>query len=490
MFKFLWNYFKTYKKIFLAVILCSILISVADLLTPYLTAKFIDEILTAGNVENFGNFIFAFFIISVAAIFSQWLCVILSKSMQIKTTKNLRKDVIAHVHRSDFKIISEIDMIYLSKRLEQDTTDLISFAVDNLTEFLTNFAVLCMAIFLLSSIGYKWTIIFLIIAVLHYFFYKFLEKTLLERSTAVRETESQYFNDFSENFLYIYSIKLQSLFNDYIAKFQNAFEKYFVAVLCETKINFWFMTSNLNANEIFKILIFLLGGIDVLYGEMSVGNFVALNGYYLLAMQAVSYFMNFGQNYQNALAAYFRIIEIKNFPQDLNGGRILENIYRVELKNICYEVGGRIIFKNFSQIFERGKVYCLVGKNGSGKTTLWNLICGLIKPAEGEIKFNNLPIAEIDMLEARKNLIAVVEQKDFLKNDSLSGGERRKISIKKAFAKSADLLILDEPDNNLDSGGLSELLQNILSDKENKITILISHDEKIFNVANEIIRLS
>ena len=61
MFKFLWTYFKTYKKIFLVVILCSILISVSDLLTPYLTAKFIDEILTAGNVENFGNFISAFF---------------------------------------------------------------------------------------------------------------------------------------------------------------------------------------------------------------------------------------------------------------------------------------------------------------------------------------------------------------------------------------------------------------------------------------------
>ena len=146
--------------------------------------------------------------------------------------------------------------------------------------------------------------------------------------------------------------------------------------------------------------------------------------------------------------------------------------------------------ENFSQIFERGKIYCIVGKNGSGKTTLLNLICGLIKPASGEIKINNLPIDEVDMIEARKNLIAVVEQKDFLKNDTLSGGERRKISLKKTFSKSADLLILDESDNNLDDSGLSELLQNILSDKQNKITVLISHDEKIFNIADKIICLS
>ena len=121
--------------------------------------------------------------------------------------------------------------------------------------------------------------------------------------------------------------------------------------------------------------------------------------------------------------------EIKNFPQDLNGGRILENIYRVELKNICYEVGDRMIFKNFSQTFERGKIYCIVGKNGSGKTTLLNLICGLIKPTEGEIKFNNLLIAEIDMVSARKNLITVVEQKDFLVNAEKFLSKKRSPSL-------------------------------------------------------------
>ena len=91
------------------------------------------------------------------------------------------------------------------------------------------------------------------------------------------------------------------------------------------------------------------------------------------------------------------------------------------------------------------------------------------------------------MIDARKNLIAVVEQKDFLKNDNLSGGERRKISIEKAFNKFADVLIMDEPDNNLDSTAISELTKKIKAARKNKIVLIISHDERILKVADEIV---
>lgn len=237
------------------------------------------------------------------------------------------------------------------------------------------------------------------------------------------------------------------------------------------------------------MLIFFLGGVDVLQENLSVGNFVALNGYYSFAMHGIAYFMSLGQGWQNAFSAYKRIIEIENLPVDINGTNILKKIDRVELKNISYEVSGRKIFDNFSCTFERGKIYCLVGKNGSGKTTLLNLICGIIKPSGGEININNFSLSEIDMIDARKNLIAVVEQKEFLKNDILSGGERRKVSLEKTFLKNADLIILDEPDNNLDGTVLQRLIDKIIFHKQNCITILISHDEKIIEVADKIIRI-
>lgn len=244
------------------------------------------------------------------------------------------------------------------------------------------------------------------------------------------------------------------------------FEKYFSAALSETKIKFWFTSTEINSGDVFRILVFLLGGLDVLNSEMTIGNLVALIGYYTLAMQAVGYFMSFGQGYQNALAAYRRLIEIKNIPPDINGEIKLSGVNVIKICNIDYSIDGREILKNFSCKFERGKIYCIVGKNGAGKSTLMNLICGMIRPKSGQIFFDGLPLEKIDMIHARENFISFVEQKEFIRNDDLSGGERRKISIEKAFNKSADVLIMDEPDNNLDAAAISYITDKIILNKK------------------------
>ena len=452
-----------------------------------MTAKFIDEILISKDAAVFFNFILFLMGLNILAVASNWLSTILSSKMRVNVNNQIIEDIIRHVYKVRGEFLFKIDMIYLSKRLEQDANDLIYFIVSSMVDVCINFAMLCFAFFLLFSIGIKWAAIFLIIATLHALFYRKVKKILLLRSITMRETESNYFTILSDSFLYIYSIKIHSLYEEYFGKFRVAFEKNFNAVIEQVKIQFWFVTSSLNANAIFKVLIFLLGGLDVLRGEMTIGNFVALNGYYNFAMQGVSYFMNIGQNYQNSLSAYNRILEIKNLPEENNGTKILTEVNLIEVKNLSYGFDDREILKNFSKKFERGKIYCIAGKNGAGKSTLLNLICGLLNPARGEIFYDGILIREIDMIAARKNLIAVVEQKDFLKNDRLSGGERRKVSIEKAFNKSADVLILDEPDNNLDVVAIAELTEKIISDKQKKITLIISHDERILKIADEIV---
>ena len=487
MFKFLWSHFKNYKVSLTVVAACSILTAAVNLLEPFLTAKFIDEILIGRDAATFYVFIAALAAISVTAIAANWLSTLLSVKMRVQINNRIIEGVMAHVYKVRGDFIFKTDMIYLSKRLNQDAIDLVYFAIGSMIDICINFALLCMAFGLLCSLGVKWGVLFVTIAALHGGVYRALERILFERSTDVRETESRYFTCLSDILLYVFSIKLHGLYDEWLEKFRAAFEKSSAAIMRQVKIIFWFSTSALNANAVFKVLIFLLGGLDVLDGTLTVGNFVALNGYYLLAMQGVAYFMSVGQLYQNALAAYARIMEIKNLPVETNGTKILARITAIEVAGVEFSFGEQKILTNFSRRFERGKIYCVVGKNGAGKATLMNLICGMIRPSGGEIFFDGAPLAEVDMIHARKNLIAVVEQKDFLKNDNLSGGERRKASIATALKKSADVLIMDEPDNNLDAQAVDALTKKILDDKAARITLIISHDERLVKIADEVI---
>ena len=466
------------------VALCS---AAVNLLEPFLTAKFIDEILIGQDATTFYVFIAALAAISVTAIAANWLSTILSSKMRVQINNRVVEGVMRHVYKVRGDFIFKTDMVYLSKRLDQDAIDLVYFAIGSMVDICINFALLCMAFCLMCSLGVKWGVLFVIIAAVHGGVYRALERILFERSTDVRETESRYFTCLSDILLYVYSIKLHGLCDEWFGRFQAAFEKNFAAVMRQVKIIFWFSTSALNANAVFKVLIFFLGGLDVLNRTLSIGNFVALNGYYLLAMQGVAYFMSVGQLYQNALAAYARIMEIKNLPVETNGTRILAGVTNIDLHGVDFNFGERKILSDFSRLFERGKIYCVVGKNGAGKSTLLNLICGMFRPSGGEIFFDGIPLAEVDMIHARRNSIAVVEQKDFLKNDNLSGGERRKASIVAALKKSADVLIMDEPDNNLDESGIDSLAKKILEGKASRITLIISHDKRLIDLADEVI---
>ncbi len=100
----------------------------------------------------------------------------------------------------------------------------------------------------------------------------------------------------------------------------------------------------------------------------------------------------------------------------------------------------------------------------------------------GEIFYNGVEIGAVDMAFIRKNCMAVVAQKDFLRNDNWSGGERKKFTIAETFDKNSGVVIMDEPDNNLDDSGIKNLREKIM-------TIIITHDARLVEIADSVIEI-
>ena len=176
-----------------------------------------------------------------------------------------------------------------------------------------------------------------------------------------------------------------------------------------------------------------------------------------------------------------------------------------ELKEISHSFGDNKVIANFSTTIMRGDRIGFVGANGAGKSTLLKIMLGLLEPTEGTVKMGSkLEIAYFDQLrqqlDPEKNLIdnvcggqeyieidgkrkhAITYLGEFLFTPdrvrtpakALSGGEQNRAILAKLFSRPANILVLDEPTNDLDVETL-ELLEDILLEFKGTV-LLVSHD--------------
>jgi ATP-binding cassette subfamily F protein uup len=194
--------------------------------------------------------------------------------------------------------------------------------------------------------------------------------------------------------------------------------------------------------------------------------------------------------------------EQKNFQRDksVNKQKML-----FEVENLSYSIGQRELIKDFNLRVLQKDVIAIVGPNGSGKSTLLKLLLGRLEPTKGKIERGEIKIGYFDqhreMLDDAKNLVETfcphggdrvqvqgsnMHVYGYLKNflfpreylekkiGVLSGGEKNRIALALLFTKDVDIMILDEPTNDLDIPTI-----NILEEKLQHFpgaVIIVSHD--------------
>lgn len=182
----------------------------------------------------------------------------------------------------------------------------------------------------------------------------------------------------------------------------------------------------------------------------------------------------------------------------------------IEASNISHGYGGTELISDFSTRIMRGDRIGFIGVNGSGKTTLLKILLGTLQPDAGNVKIGtNLELLYFDQLRNQLELDKTVidnlcEGRDFIEINgkqrhvisylqdflfapartrqpvkSLSGGEQNRLILAKLFSKPANLIVLDEPTNDLDMETL-ELLEEILLEFSGTI-LLVSHDRRFLD---------
>ena len=209
----------------------------------------------------------------------------------------------------------------------------------------------------------------------------------------------------------------------------------------------------------------------------------------------------------------------------------------LEIKNLSFAVSGdgsdKEIIRDISLEIPDGKLYVITGPNGGGKSTLAKLIAGIEKPSEGRIFFNGEDVTDMSVTERAKKGIGFAFQQpvkfkgirviDLIRlasgkelsvtdackylsmvglcareyidrevNSSLSGGELKRIEIATVIARNSLLTVFDEPEAGIDLWSFSNLIDVFRKQREeikDRSILIISHQERILNIADEIIVL-
>ncbi len=202
----------------------------------------------------------------------------------------------------------------------------------------------------------------------------------------------------------------------------------------------------------------------------------------------------------------------------------------LSLQNICFSYDKTPVLSDISYDFEKGKMYCIIGKSGAGKTTLLSLLSGLASPDSGTILYNGKDIKNVNKYNFRSHQIGVIFQsynlitkftalenvmlsmdiagvKGIKKRDralellenvgldedeanrrvlKLSGGQQQRVAIARALSHDPDIILADEPTGNLDSDTQNDIMEIFRElTMAGKCVILVSHSSKVAKMCDE-----
>ena len=514
-------------KIFLAAIF-SVLVAVSTSATAWLLDPAIEKIFL--NKDR--TLIFLIPLAIIVAFSTKGIALYQAKIIMIQISEEVKKmlqiDMLKSFINADTQIIE-------SKHTGKYISNL-SFDVDQITRmlaeaFLSIFKDGLTLIGLLSVMffqNWKLSLIAIIMIPLATIIARKLGKRMGKVATEAQERSgdlNRYFVDLFKNHKIIKIFQRENFENERSEEYVNALKDKSI------KIRSVYLRSTpimeVLTGFMIALLIFYSGKL-IIDDELNINNFFSFLAAMMLAYQPVKSLTKVNIAISQGLSAAKRIIPIVDIKNEIEKNEAREDIKikdgTITFDNINFSYNSnpdKLVLKNISLKINGGKMTALVGQSGSGKSTLLNMIPRIYNPNNGSIKIDNQDVTEINLTSLRKQ-ISIVDQNTTLFDDTvfnnikyaqpdssddeifeaaklsmseefinnlengfetkigengvkLSGGEKQRLSIARAFLKKSKIILLDEATSSLDSDTEEKIQKAIEELIYDKTTIVIAH---------------
>lgn len=506
--------------------LCT-LTSILNLFLPLIAGNFINKLISNPRMGIITQYCLVILILNLISYFLAYMIMRLNISIQINSTFFINKNILQKIQRVSLLYLQNKDIAYMNQRINNDVNTMVIFVINVIKDVLVNMISLLFSISFLFRISELIFFVFFIVLILYILLYKTLKRRLLLLKKLVLERQSEYFSKLQEMLTYVKFTKIYNYTDFLIKPLTKKNDELKKTLLENQKYTYILTVSEQIIVMIFQICLYIIGGVQVINGKLSVGMFTIMSTYLGNVITSFKYFSTLYQQYLSAYVSYQRIIEFENLKDDNCGNMNIEDVEEIFLDNFSYTYNTQNkIIDNINYKFKVNEIYFISGKNGSGKTTLVNSILGLYSEYDGNILVDGYSIKNINMYSFREKFVSFIDQHGLLINSSiyenislnqnisiktietylldfglikaydeaneylskninelssnLSGGECQKICLIREFLRNKKVMIFDEPTSYLDVYSKNVFIKYVRNLKENHIVIIISHDEELF----------
>lgn len=364
------------------------------------------------------------------------------------------------------------------------------------------------------------TAILLMLYLLNNRFWGARVKRLAERSM---EKNEEAIGALSENYKNVLITKLYAAYDIVSEKFERIYMKQYKAQMALELTYSININSGGLLNYLLSLAIWVIGGIGVFAGNLTIGTVTALINYQSMLVSPLTFFAEFNNSYQGTMIAMKRLLQVLLYEEETEEGEQLEEtIKKIEFSNTAFKyLKSDEIIKDVNIKLEKGNIYGFIGGSGCGKSTVVKLLLGLYMPADGTIYINDKAVQGISLASLRSRIGFVAQDSLFYQGtimenlrmgkevekskvielsklldvysdvmklpekwetqlnsgtSNLSGGQKKRLDVLRALLRESDVLIFDESTASIDLERRKRLFDILQKEKHDKIIVCITHN--------------
>lgn len=501
-------------------------------INPLINAKILDTLTISKDINYFYFLTILAAIAGLSSVIINYISLILSSKIITKFINFNSTNAVNNLMSAKIVQYEGMNVGYLSQRIYSDSNNISSFILSAMKDIPVNILTLVFSGVILAFVSIEIFTFLMCLIPFYIILYKIFSEKLYKYSKIYKESENVYFEGLNSQLELMKFIKTNALSKYFQSNFLNVYNNLFKDMIKTIKVSGKFSNLGLIVTVIANIVITIVGGIKIIDGAMTIGDYNIISTYFNAIIKTIDYFLNYSKTYQSAKVSYDRLDELSKFESEKFGNNKLDDIKEIEVKDLKFSFDGTSnIINDFSYKFERGNVYRILGHNGKGKSTFFSTIVGLYEGNyTGDIIYNSKSISDLDMNSLRYNNISYVGQNLSIINGTiienivmdrhidlelvnelvdhlnlsktlnskplgintevsrnsynLSGGEKQKINIIRSLLKTSDVLLLDEVNSALDKDTTIKLIDIIKKIKNEKIILIISHSDDFNEVVD------